>query len=59
MVNQANSAEEKKKKRKLHNPVRCKLKEGRKKYFIRERERERERERGHDGKKYLALGHEE
>ena len=42
MVNQANSAEEKKKKRKLHNPVRCKLKEGRKKYSIRERERERE-----------------
>ena len=37
MVNQANSA--KKKKKKLHNPVRCKLKEGRKKYFIRERER--------------------
>ena len=36
MVNQANSA---KKKKKLHNPVRCKLKEGRKKYFIRERER--------------------
>lgn len=54
MVNQANSAE-KKKKKKLHNPVRCKLKEGRKKYSI----RERERERGHDGKKYLALGHEE
>lgn len=51
MVNQANSA--KKKKKKLHNPVRCKLKEGRKKYFIRERERD------HDGKKYLALGHEE
>lgn len=45
----------KKKKKKLHNPVRCKLKEGRKKYSI----RERERERGHDGKKYLALGHEE
>lgn len=42
-----------KKKKKLHNPVRCKLKEGRKKYFIRERERD------HDGKKYLALGHEE
>lgn len=38
MVNQANSAE--KKKKKLHNPVRCKLKEGRKKYSIRERERE-------------------
>lgn len=50
MVNQANSA---KKKKKLHNPVRCKLKEGRKKYFIRERERD------NDGKKYLALGHEE
>lgn len=30
----------KKKKKKLHNPVRCKLKEGRKKYSIRERERE-------------------
>ena len=42
-----------KKKKKLHNPVRCKLKEGRKKYFIRERERD------NDGKKYLALGHEE
>ena len=41
MVNQANSAE-KKKKKKLHNPVRCKLKEERKKYSIRERERERE-----------------
>ena len=38
MVNQANSAE--KKKKKLHNPERSKLKEEQKKYSIRERERE-------------------
>lgn len=40
-----------KKKKKLHNPVRCKLKEGRKEEILYPRERERD----HDGKNIWLL----
>lgn len=53
MVNQANSAEKKKKKSCTTLSDVSWKKDGRNTLS------ERERERGHDGKKYLALGHEE